>query len=86
MINHETHEAHESTNASSSDIFVSFVSFVVSSVKRKADSLPRELVKGSFEKTRSLHPADYRDITVNASFILSLLGAYFDSAQAAPPR
>ena len=42
-----------------------------------------ERIPNRFNETQSPHPADYRDITVNASYILSILGAYLDSLLAA---
>src|SRR5262249_51191190 len=43
-----------------------------------------ERILARFNETQSLHPADYKDITVNASYILSILGGYLDSLRVAP--
>jgi hypothetical protein len=32
-----------------------------------------------YNEQRSLHPADYNDLTVNASYVLTVVGAYLDS-------
>jgi hypothetical protein len=40
-----------------------------------------ERILGRCRETPSLHPADYRDITVNASYIHSIRGQYLDSQQ-----
>ena len=42
-----------------------------------------ERILDRFNDTHSLHPADYKDITVNASYILSILRTYLDSLSAA---
>ena len=41
-----------------------------------------ERILKRYNQTRSLHPADYKGITVNASYLLTIIRAYLDSMSA----
>lgn len=37
----------------------------------------------TYNEKRSMHPVDYRDISINASYFLAVLGGYLSSLQSA---
>jgi hypothetical protein len=41
-----------------------------------------ERILKRYNDERSLHPADYKDLTVNASYVLTIIRAYLDSVSA----
>src|SRR5262245_31627011 len=54
--------------------------------RRRQEFRYAERVLTRYNETRSLHPVDYNDISINASYFLAVLGSYLDSLVAPDPR